>query len=346
MLSALPEAAKEEMPLCGPLCTDPAAAWETSCVAENSRHGFQVLDGALQQGITWSNSTTALGIAWTLYDGGIRSRCTSKERDEETGLDYFGTRYYSSSLGRFITPDPLLNSGRPDDPQSWNRYTYVRNNPLSSTDPTGLYDLNNKCAASDKKCNKEFERHAKDLKNGLKNLKEKLKNVKDPTQKARLESALMALGTEGDHNGVNVTFGQTKQGGAGETDAIYDPKTNSYSGFNVTLDPNMLKNENDLAVGGAHEGTHVSDYENYELNPATMMTLFQLEYRAYQTSVYAASALGAGSLSMTYDKKSYIIWNGSWAQIDKNITNFVTKLHDKTGQQIAPETIPHNPQPN
>jgi hypothetical protein len=156
----------------------------------------------------------------------------------------------------------------------------------------------------------------------------------------------MALGTEGDHNGVNVTFGQTKQGGAGETDAIYDPKTNSYSGFNVTLDPNMLKNENDLAVGGAHEGTHVSDYENYELNPATMMTLFQLEYRAYQTSVYAASALGAGSLSMTYDKKSYIIWNGSWAQIDKNITNFVTKLHDKTGQQIAPETIPHNPQPN
>jgi hypothetical protein len=44
----------------------------------------------------------------------------------------------SSAQGRFTSPDPLLASGRVGDPQSWNRYTYVRNNPLALIDPTGL----------------------------------------------------------------------------------------------------------------------------------------------------------------------------------------------------------------
>jgi len=62
---------------------------------------------------------------------------TGKERDLETGLDYFGARYYGNWLGRFITPDPLLGSGQPPNPQSWNRYTYVLNNPLRHIDPDG-----------------------------------------------------------------------------------------------------------------------------------------------------------------------------------------------------------------
>jgi RHS repeat-associated protein len=286
------------------------------------------------------------GTEYKITSGLNHYKFTGKERDAESGLDYFGARYLSSSFGRFVAPDPLLNSGRPNDPQSWNRYSYVRNNPLNRIDPTGLYDLKNTCPGDDKKCNKQFEQHAKDLKNGQKNLQDKLKDVKDPTQRARLEASLKALGTEGDHNGVNVGFGATKGGGAGETDAIYDSKTNTYTGFNVTLDPKKLSSQNDYAVAGAHEGTHVSDYQNYELNPATMMSLFQLEYRGYQTSAFAASALGTPSLSQNYDGKSYPIWNGSWGAVDKNITNFVTKFHDKNGQQTAPETIPHNPQPN
>jgi RHS repeat-associated protein len=74
------------------------------------------------------------------------SRCTGKERDTESGLDYFGARYYGSSMGRFMSPDPLgpwvANAA---DPQSWNMYAYAGNNPLVNTDPTG-YDcvyLNN-----------------------------------------------------------------------------------------------------------------------------------------------------------------------------------------------------------
>jgi RHS repeat-associated protein len=61
---------------------------------------------------------------------------TGKERDTESGNDYFGARYYASSMGRFMSPDPT--GGKIEDPQSLNRYAYVRNNPLSFTDPTGL----------------------------------------------------------------------------------------------------------------------------------------------------------------------------------------------------------------
>jgi RHS repeat-associated protein len=69
---------------------------------------------------------------------GLRQRFTSKERDTESGLDYFLARYYGSTQGRFTSPDPLLTSGKPTTPQSWNRYSYVLNNPLKYIDPLGL----------------------------------------------------------------------------------------------------------------------------------------------------------------------------------------------------------------
>ena len=62
---------------------------------------------------------------------------TAKERDQETGLDYFGARYFGSSLGRFTSPDPSMLSTVLANPQSWNRYTYAVNNPLQYVDPNG-----------------------------------------------------------------------------------------------------------------------------------------------------------------------------------------------------------------
>jgi RHS repeat-associated protein len=62
---------------------------------------------------------------------------TGYERDAETGLDYAFARYYNSRLGRFMSGDPL--GGDSGDPQSLNRYAYVRNNPINFTDPTGLF---------------------------------------------------------------------------------------------------------------------------------------------------------------------------------------------------------------
>src|SRR6185437_5618578 len=62
---------------------------------------------------------------------------TGKERDTESGLDYFGARYYGSSMGRFMSPDPMNAGAEESDPQSWNGYAYVGNNPLANVDPTG-----------------------------------------------------------------------------------------------------------------------------------------------------------------------------------------------------------------
>lgn len=78
-----------------------------------------------------------------------RYKFTGKERDSESGLDNFEKRYYGSSLGRFMSPDPL--GGHQGDPQTLNRYAYVRNNPLNLTDPTGL-DFNLTCRRDDGTC--------------------------------------------------------------------------------------------------------------------------------------------------------------------------------------------------
>jgi RHS repeat-associated protein len=64
---------------------------------------------------------------------------TGKERDAESGLDYFGARYYASSMGRWSSPDPSgLVFADPSDPQSLNLYAYVGNHALSYVDPYGL----------------------------------------------------------------------------------------------------------------------------------------------------------------------------------------------------------------
>lgn len=65
-----------------------------------------------------------------------------KERDLETGNDYFGARYYASQAGRFTTPDPVLDiNAALLNPQRWSRYPYVSNNPLRKVDPTGGYEI-------------------------------------------------------------------------------------------------------------------------------------------------------------------------------------------------------------
>ena len=69
----------------------------------------------------------------------IRQKFTSKERDVETGLDYFIARYYASTQGRFTSADQPFADQSTNDPQSWNLYSYVRNHPLTIIDPTGRF---------------------------------------------------------------------------------------------------------------------------------------------------------------------------------------------------------------
>ena len=69
---------------------------------------------------------------------GQSKRFTGKERDTETGLDYFGARYLRANAGRFTTIDPVYTwQENLVDPQRWNRYAYARNNPPKYVDPDG-----------------------------------------------------------------------------------------------------------------------------------------------------------------------------------------------------------------
>ena len=63
---------------------------------------------------------------------------TSYEMDGESGTDYAVNRQYSQSVGRFMRPDPYSRSYNPGDPQSFNRYAYVRNDAINKVDPSGL----------------------------------------------------------------------------------------------------------------------------------------------------------------------------------------------------------------
>jgi RHS repeat-associated protein len=62
-------------------------------------------------------------------------------RDSATGNDYADQRYYTSVLGRFMTPDPYMATAKgamnPTDPQSWNHYAYAGSDPANRNDPTG-----------------------------------------------------------------------------------------------------------------------------------------------------------------------------------------------------------------
>ena len=80
----------------------------------------------------------ALGYA--PESGPVDNGFAGYRNDRETGLDFAEARMYDSATGRFTATDPLPASAAVGDPQSLNRYVYARNDPLNSTDPTGLDD--------------------------------------------------------------------------------------------------------------------------------------------------------------------------------------------------------------
>jgi RHS repeat-associated protein len=107
---------------------------QTGSLANMKRHDY------LPFGEELVAPTTGRSAAQGYASGdGVRQQFTLTERDTETGLDYFFTRYHSSTQGRFISVDPENYQARlmPTDPQTWNGYSYVGNNPMVRTDPTG-----------------------------------------------------------------------------------------------------------------------------------------------------------------------------------------------------------------
>ncbi|MEW5979726.1 MAG: RHS repeat-associated core domain-containing protein [Acidobacteriota bacterium] len=76
----------------------------------------------------------------------LRHKFTAKERDPESNLDYFGARYFSGAQGRFTSADPSRRSSVLTNPQTWNKYSYVLNQPFRYVDqngkwPTAIHNL-------------------------------------------------------------------------------------------------------------------------------------------------------------------------------------------------------------
>jgi len=125
---------------------------QTGAFANVKRHDYLPFGEELSAGS--GGRTTAMGY---VAGDNVRQQFTSKERDNETGLDYFGARYYAGTQGRFSGFDPYdinlerqitsdltegerLRTNYISQPQHWNRYTYALNNPLMFIDPDGRKD--------------------------------------------------------------------------------------------------------------------------------------------------------------------------------------------------------------
>ena len=205
------------------------------------------VDPAIAANLT---SFTSLTYGDALTPGGYdatEQHFTGKERDQESGNDYFGARYYGSSMGRFMSPDP--SGGSLTNPQSLNRYSYGFNNPLTNTDPTGMYVCSD---GKDGACTSDQDKAFENSLNGLRG-----------SSNADVARAAAAYGAAGAVNGVSVGFADlSKSGEDGKVTSSLgvDANGNLQAQSNVTISTAASGASYDAAVG--HEGSHVADAQD------------------------------------------------------------------------------------
>jgi RHS repeat-associated protein len=125
-------------PVCAQAQTDTVTYYHTDAIGSVR----MVTDAAGQVLARYDYQPFGLLLDQTLSPPPEQRQFAGKERDSETGFDYFGGRYYQGLTGRFTTVDPVLDIEQAlVVPQRWNRYTYVSNNPLRKVDPTGGYEI-------------------------------------------------------------------------------------------------------------------------------------------------------------------------------------------------------------
>src|SRR5262249_41376042 len=143
--------------------------------------------------------------------------------------DYFHARYYDPGLGRFLSVDPIIDvQNAAKNPQAWNRYVYVRNNPVRFTDPTGRYT----CDGSEWQC-KAIEASVAMIRQAAKALTEQRK-----PGATVLNAIATSFGKLGEKNGVTVAVASTNgAGGAGTIASRFWPLSKSTT---TTVDPAFL----------------------------------------------------------------------------------------------------------
>jgi RHS repeat-associated protein len=315
---------------------------KTGALANVKRHDYLPFGEELFAGT--GGRTTGQGYSAT---DGVRQKFTQKERDTETGLDYFRARYYASTQGRFTSADPLLSSGSNYDPQTWNRYSYTLNNPLKYIDPTGMFvwDTSLGGSADDKDVSGKIRDKRKQIRAAIAKANEALNSgTLDSTQKASLERALKAYGAEGTANGVSLAVGKVSDGAAAETSSIqpyvlYDQKTGNFSA-NVTV---TFKEGGGVdAESFAHEGSHVADRQDLVAAFAKASTgdpsadwLYMpenLKVRQTESRAYRVSAAVAQGLGNSFNPGGYEVWNTGWRAADRsaNMQNGIKEVLTKS----------------
>jgi RHS repeat-associated protein len=263
----------------------------------------------------------------------VRQKFTQKERDTETGLDYFGARYYGSSLGRFTSPDPLLSSGRVPMPQSWNRYAYVLNNPLRYSDPLGLFEWDESAGGdytdeqltarrnnkSLRKKEREAAKRALEFRQRFRAALEVARNAASndqlsQEQQQQVQESVDSYGTEDDGNNVNVGVRNNIRGSSAVT-VLNEDDT-------ITVTFNAGLKDNKLAVTLAHEGRHVGDAQAWlgDFHSAfseTNLNHYAREQRAWNVSSYVAQALNLKSYAPSGGGKEYQVWNRGWKAAER-----------------------------
>jgi len=255
---------------------------------------------------------------WTSYPFGEGSATpnpspahfTGKERDSESGNDYFGARYYASSMGRFMSPDPLpwlgWQHGNSKDrqkfaafignPQSLNLYAYVNGNPVSRTDPTGLY----MCSGNAQQCQA--------LQNSLDAVKRAADTLskgddKDQALAKKLNGVLSFYGKAGDDNGVKVGFADLGGRAVGQTStSFFTGKTS------ITFDLQAFNHGYAFgAETAAHEGAHGVD----KITPFGMLSWSRV--LGTETNAYGAeAAVDRGLGTATASDGNSPVWNPGW----------------------------------
>jgi RHS repeat-associated protein len=271
---------------------------------EKPRLGVPSRNPALHQGIDAANSTIVLGLQSTAALNRIGSRCTGKERDQESGLDYFGARYYGSTMGRFLSPDWAAKAmpvpyAKLDNPQTLNLYAYVGNNPLSRTDPTGHYV----CSGSKDQCAA--------IQTGLNLAKAAQEKLGADSKGGKAIGAVLKFyGAAGEKNGVNVGFGNLDKGTLGQERAGANGTTNIK--FDLGQINAAARGSSNGGVFGItersgveiHEGQHGVDDRVRGGGTDSRRALDATEHNAYGTESYVFQGLGANSAQG--------LWNTNW----------------------------------
>lgn len=271
---------------------------------------------ALDQSVVQNLDYLPFGELNSSDSGTTTHKFTFKERDSESGLDNFGKRYFGSSLARFMTPDPLLNSAHPDDPTSWNRYSYVANNPLRSVDPNGLFTWQRNCdELNDFTCHQDRQR----FRDALDKLREADKNLQAGSQeKKNLDKILKRIGEE-NKGSVKIAFGDAgkdKNGNSNLGVTLGNTITINWSAVNNVTTAFGVKEVLPIYLDAGlvgHEGGHLSN--SGFLGIGTLPGLSLLMHRE-AGALYSESTTYQG---LSYTDKVYFLWNNSWAGADRSV---------------------------